>query len=84
MAYSVNQQEAAWEKTKGLCWYCGARLDRATTFSVDRIVPHAHGGTDELSNLVPACRRCNTLKGTGTVEDFASQVGARARARTTA
>lgn len=32
----------------------------ATT--VDHVVPKAKGGTDELTNLVAACARCNRLK----------------------
>jgi hypothetical protein len=32
-------------------------------FSIDHLVPPAHGGSDLLSNLVPACRPCNAAKG---------------------
>ena len=39
------------------CHYCGAP---ATT--VDHVIPKAKGGTDAMSNLVPACARCNSSK----------------------
>lgn len=43
------------------CIYCGRPADTA-----DHITPVAHGGTNEPSNLAPACRRCNLSKGTST------------------
>lgn len=46
-------------KTGGRCWYCGVRSDRMT---VDHIVPHSRGGTQDLGNLIPACPACNLEK----------------------
>jgi len=43
----------------GLCAYC--RCQRATT--LDHIKPRSKGGPNLRSNLVPACRSCNTNKG---------------------
>ena len=42
----------------GICAYCG----KAAT-SVDHITPRALGGKSEESNLVSACKRCNSRKG---------------------
>ena len=42
------------------CHWCGAQ---ATT--ADHLQPVAHGGSHELTNLVPACARCNSARGTG-------------------
>ena len=46
------------------CGYClttetlmGLRLE------IEHIIPIAAGGTDEITNLWPACRRCNGFKG---------------------
>lgn len=59
--------QSVWAKTDGRCWYCGCDLicggrgdDR---FSVDHVIPVHSGGSDKLKNLVPACRKCNALKG---------------------
>lgn len=41
------------------CYYCN---DEGGPFSVDHVVPLARGGTNELSNLVVACRPCNSSK----------------------
>jgi DNA-directed RNA polymerase subunit RPC12/RpoP len=43
------------------CRYCGAKAPDATLV-VDHVTPKALGGTDEPTNLVTACRDCNTGK----------------------
>jgi phage terminase large subunit-like protein len=40
------------------CTYCGRLADTA-----DHILPHVLGGSNELSNLTPACRSCNSSRG---------------------
>lgn len=40
------------------CVWCGGPFE-----CVDHVVASAIGGSDELSNLVPACRDCNSRKG---------------------
>jgi HNH endonuclease len=42
------------------CLECGAVED----LTVDHIIPVAHGGTNEMSNLRTLCRHCNSRKGT--------------------
>ena len=45
------------------CVYCARPAD-----TVDHIVARSKGGANNLDNLVAACRRCNTLRGTSCVE----------------
>jgi 5-methylcytosine-specific restriction endonuclease McrA len=47
------------EVTNGACIYCG---EPATTF--DHIVAVRHGGRTIPGNMAPACRSCNSSKGT--------------------
>ncbi len=53
-----------------VCHYCGEKLVESISgfnergASVDHIISQSEGGTDDLSNLVLACRRCNLDKGT--------------------
>jgi hypothetical protein len=73
------KRQYVWEKSGGLCWYCGARLyyrDEADTkfkkrlvFTADHLHPRAHGGRGR-ANKVPACRSCNSYKGSRSVEQF--------------
>lgn len=62
-------REAIWEKTRGRCCYCGSKLTRSN-MTIDHFHPVAKGGSDDLNNLVPACRYCNSSKGTKSVEEF--------------
>ena len=32
------------------------------SFHIDHKIPRSHGGTDDLSNLVLSCQRCNLKK----------------------
>lgn len=45
------------------CYMCGDPFTPDNPPVADHIIPRAHGGSDELSNLAPACRRCNGKKG---------------------
>jgi 5-methylcytosine-specific restriction endonuclease McrA len=41
------------------CQYCGTRKD----LTLDHVIPSSKGGQHTWSNLVTACKRCNSLKG---------------------
>lgn len=47
------------------CVYCGNPGQ-----SVDHVVPVAFGGTSEWHNLAPACRKCNSTKGSKSLLEF--------------
>lgn len=36
----------------------------------EHMVPKSRGGSDKPENIVPACRKCNSTKGTKTVEEW--------------
>lgn len=59
-----------WVKTEGRCYYCGSMLEHKTTFCIDHIVPQIGEGEDNIENVVPACRSCNSTKGTKQIEEF--------------
>ena len=46
---------------KGRCAYCGTKQKRLTQ---DHVIPLSKGGSTTLNNIVPACRSCNSKKGT--------------------
>jgi 5-methylcytosine-specific restriction endonuclease McrA len=50
-----------------LCLYCGHQF-RDGNLTRDHVVPLSKGGRDVWSNVVTACRGCNTRKGCRTPE----------------
>lgn len=66
---------AVWGKSEGRCWYCGRQVELFATnpddrMCIDHVVSQSDGGGDDLTNLVPACKSCNSSKGRRSVEDF--------------
>lgn len=45
-----------------LCMYCGGEYPE-TNLTRDHVIPMSRGGSDRWSNVVTACRSCNTRKG---------------------
>ena len=53
------------------CVYCGQGIEDGVTLSLDHVEPHCKGGSDDHSNLVTACKRCNTVRGNRSLWNFA-------------
>lgn len=49
------------ELGKGLCHYCGKRF-HPRDLTMDHVVPVVRGGRSTRSNVVPACKDCNSRK----------------------
>lgn len=64
-----------WDKTGGICWYCGVQTNPFRDFACDHVIPVVSGGTNDLYNLVPACRRCNSQKHAMSVEHYRIRLG---------
>lgn len=63
---------------KWLCFYCGEPIQRAAAdpkheATKDHMTPISRGGVNFIGNIVPACLRCNQLKGESTVEEFRAE-----------
>jgi hypothetical protein len=63
--YEIRQY--VFEKFGRHCVYCGA-VD--VPLNLDHAHPRARGGSNRVSNLVPACIPCNTEKAARPIEDF--------------
>lgn len=51
------------ERDGHACVYCGATAETSGAhLHLDHLVPRAHGGQDVASNLVLACRSCNSAR----------------------
>lgn len=47
------------------CQYCGVTTD----LTIDHVIPRSRGGNSTWTNLITACRRCNSRKGDFTPEE---------------
>jgi CRISPR/Cas system Type II protein with McrA/HNH and RuvC-like nuclease domain len=47
------------------CVYCGAKKE----LTIDHVIPKSRGGTNEWTNLVTCCSKCNLKKGDKTPEE---------------
>lgn len=57
-------RQSQWWKRKlsaGVCHYCGRQVG-ARQLTMDHVVPLIRGGKSSRSNVVPACKDCNTQK----------------------
>lgn len=56
------------------CAYCGEGIEDGAKLTLDHITPHCDGGSNEPSNLVTACHRCNSARGNRGWRKFAGHV----------
>lgn len=59
---SIRRRADVWDKSGGLCYYCGKVLHPIRDFHVDHFISQGCGGTDDMENLVASCRACNWQK----------------------
>ena len=61
----------------GLCAYCGA----SGPLEADHRIPLSRGGSNDITNILPACVRCNRSKHARTETEFrAARIAAAALA----
>ena len=56
------------------CVWCGANVENGAQLTLDHIVGHSKKQDNSATNLVTSCHRCNTSRGTRTVNKFAVAV----------
>lgn len=61
----------------GRCAYCGG----AGPLQADHRVPLARGGTNDIGNILPACRSCNARKHLMTEDEFRARLAEKDRRR---
>ena len=57
---SLRRKEV-WKKTNGLCAHCGRKVSERYK-TIDHFIPKIEGGTNDMKNLIPLCKHCNTSK----------------------
>lgn len=73
MSISKNKKLRIWQRDGFRCTYCNERVfpsfsqqgEKRADYeaTLDHIYPKSKGGTDDESNLVTSCNRCNNLLG---------------------
>jgi hypothetical protein len=56
------------------CVYCGASTETGAQLTLDHVKPACQGGTNEATNLVTACRKCNCSRQDRSVASFCEAV----------
>ncbi|MFP4298717.1 MAG: HNH endonuclease [Spirulinaceae cyanobacterium] len=60
MAIDEQTRDFIRRRANYLCEYChSSERIAATRFTIDHIIPRSLNGSDEITNLALACRRCN-------------------------
>jgi 5-methylcytosine-specific restriction endonuclease McrA len=67
-SHTYDEWQTVLELFAYACAYCGCDIKGCVT--KDHILPVSAGGTDDIENVVPACRRCNSRKGAKSALDF--------------
>jgi len=69
MPYLSTYASRLFSATSSHCWYCG-KVTAESDQTVDHIIPSVRNGSNLLFNIVPACRRCNSQKGSMPINEF--------------
>lgn len=56
------------------CCYCGQGIEHEAKLTLDHLVAHSNGGTNDAANLVTCCHRCNSSRGNRSWKVFAAKV----------
>lgn len=56
------------------CAYCGDAVENGAQLTLDHVRCHVNGGTNDATNLVTCCHRCNSSRGKRSVKVFAAHV----------
>lgn len=56
------------------CAYCGNSVEDGASLTLDHLRPYSRGGSNDPSNLVTCCARCNSSRGNRSVASFARAV----------
>lgn len=73
LAPARTHKHTLFGRQEGVCRGCKVSFP-FRNLTVDHIVPRSRGGTDHIDNLQLLCGACNSVKGTGTQEEFRAKM----------
>lgn len=53
------------------CCWCGESIEQGAKLTLDHLTPYSLGGSNDATNLVTSCLRCNSSRGNRSVVKFA-------------
>lgn len=66
---TIGQIKILFALHDGTCKYCHENVGNLN-LTIDHVVPMSKGGANTISNIVPCCMKCNTIKGEKDVKSF--------------
>jgi hypothetical protein len=66
----VPKRAIVFKKNDGKCFYCNDQLTIDDEWHIEHKQPKSKGGTNDIENLVPACKSCNLKKHNKTAKEF--------------
>lgn len=69
-SHTLAQRLEKFEILGNVCFYC----QKPKPLTVDHNIPLSRGGTDNIENILPACRSCNSKKNAMTTEEFLAKM----------
>lgn len=69
-SHTLDELIEKFEQLGNVCFYCG----KGGKLTIDHDIPLSRGGTDNIENILPACRSCNSKKNAKTAEEFIRQL----------
>jgi len=77
VATRVYQRTMIAESQNWRCCWCGQHMseqpNKHNSVTREHIVPKSQGGSEDRDNIAAACNRCNSQRGTLSVEEFMSR-----------
>jgi len=67
----IKKADRDYLRSLKFCFYCSTYCDSP---AIEHIHPLYEGGNSHISNLTTACTRCNSLKGTYTLNEFFERI----------
>ena len=79
MRLTKAERKTVWDKSNGICWYCGRKLKKGWHADHCNAIYRYPDGSykkenHKLENIVPACAPCNLFKSVFTVEEFRAEI----------
>jgi hypothetical protein len=60
--FKKEEREMILKRTDYRCYSCGLKMSLNDDWWVEHILPHSHEGSDNIENLLPSCRLCNSVR----------------------